>query len=80
MLNLLRTIDQPSDRCYTMYIVNEVKRMNTIREQLCMNLSYLTNGDHELTNAVILEYVSLLDNKRLNDMLEYTTKEMRSNV
>ena len=45
-----------------------------------MNLSYLTHGDHELTNAVILEYVSLLDDKRLYDMLEYTTKEMRSNV
>ena len=54
--------------------------MNTIREQLCMNLSYLTDGDAELTNAIILEYVSLLDNKRLNDMLEYTSKEMRSNV
>ena len=77
---MLSTIDQPSDRCYTMYIVNEVKRMNTIREQLCMNLSYLTDGDAELTNAIILEYVSLLDNKRLNDMLEYTSKEMRANV
>ena len=55
-------------------------QIETEREQLCMNLSYLTNGDHELTNAVILEYVSLLDNKRLADMLEFTTKEMRSNV
>ena len=54
--------------------------MRTIREDLCMNLSYLTNGDHKLTNAIIVEYVSLLDNKRLNDMLEFTSNEMRSNV
>ena len=54
--------------------------MTTLREQLCMNLSYLTNGDHELTNAIILEYASLIDDNRLYDMLEFTTKEMRSNV
>ena len=58
----------------------QTMQIETEREQLCMNLSYLTNGDHELTNAIILEYVSLLDTKRLYDMLEFTTKEMRSNV
>ena len=58
----------------------QTMQVKTEREQLCLNLSYLTNGDHELTNAIILEYVSLLDNKRLNDMLEYTSKEMRANV
>ena len=58
----------------------QTMQVETEREQLCLNLSYLTNGDHELTNAIILEYVSLLDNKRLNDMLEFTTKEMRANV
>ena len=58
----------------------QTMQAETEREQLCLNLSYLTNGDHELTNAIILEYVSLLDNKRLLDMLELTTKEMRANV
>ena len=58
----------------------QTMQAETEREQLCLNLSYLTNGDHELTNAIILEYVSLLDNKRLIDMLEFTTKEMRANV
>ena len=58
----------------------QTMQVETEREQLCLNLSYLTNGDHELTNAIILEYVSLLDNKRLNDMIEFTTKEMRANV
>ena len=45
-----------------------------------MNLSYLTDGDQQLTNAIIVEYASLIDDNRLNDMLEFTTKEMRSNV
>ncbi len=63
-----------------MMTFNTDPKTQTDREALCMNLSYLTNGDHELTNAVILEYVSLLDTKRLYDMLEFTTKEMRSNV
>ena len=54
--------------------------VNTLREQLCMNLSYLTHGDHELCNAIIVEYASLIDDNRLYDMLEFTTKEMRSNV
>ena len=58
----------------------QTMQVKTEREQLCLNLSYLTNGDHELTNAIILEYVSLLDNKRLLDMLDFTTKEMRANV
>ena len=58
----------------------QTMQVETEREQLCLNLSYFTNGDHELTNAIILEYVSLLDNKRLLDMLEFTTKEMRANV
>ena len=54
--------------------------MTTLSEQLCLNLSYLTDGDHELCNAIIVEYASLIDDKRLMDMLEFTTKEMRSNV
>ena len=55
-------------------------QVNTLREQLCMNLSYLTDGDHALCNAIIVEYASLIDDNRLYDMLEYTTKEMRSNL
>jgi len=54
--------------------------MNTIREQLCMNLSYLCDGDKDFTNAIIIEYAALLDDKRLEEMLEFSTKEMRANV
>ena len=50
------------------------------REKLCMNLALLCDGDNGMTNAVILEYVSLLNEHRLDDMLEFTTKEVRSNV
>ena len=55
-------------------------KTQTDREQLCMNLAYLCDGDHGMMNAVILEYVSLLNEYRLDDMLEFTTKEMRANV
>ena len=54
--------------------------MNTIREQLCMNLAYLCNGDNDFTQAIIIEYAELLDDKRLEEMIEFTTKEMRANV
>ena len=50
------------------------------REKLCMNLALLCDGDANMMNAVILEYVSLLNEYRLDDMLEFTTKEVRANV
>ena len=55
-------------------------KTQTDREQLCMNLALLCDGDNNMTNAVILEYVSLLNDHRLDDMLEFTTKEVRANV
>ena len=55
-------------------------KTQTDREKLCMNLALLCDGDNGMTNAVILEYVSLLNEHRLDDMLEFTNKEMRANV
>ena len=55
-------------------------KTQTDREKLCMNLASLCDGDNGMTNAVILEYVSLLNEHRLDDMLEFTTKEVRANV
>ncbi len=55
-------------------------KTQTDREKLCMNLALLCDGDNGMTNAVILEYVSLLNEHRLDDMLEFTTKEVRANV
>ena len=45
-----------------------------------MNLAYLCNGDNDFTQAIIIEYAALLDDKRLEEMIEFTTKEMRANV
>ena len=66
---------------------NEVKQMMMIERQadqlaLSMNLCTLLGKqeNYQLTNEIILEYVGLLSEKRLEDMLEYTTKELRSEV
>ena len=49
---------------------------------LSMNLVSLIgkNENYQLTNEIILEYVGLLSEKRLEDMLEYTTRELRAEV
>ena len=49
---------------------------------LSMNLCTLLGKqeNYQLTNEIILEYVGLLSEKRLDDMLEYTTRELRSEV
>ena len=52
----------------------------TTKEKVAMNLCYLTQGDYELLNDIIIEYVDLVSNKRLEDLLEYTNNEMRANV
>jgi len=31
-------------------------------------------------NDIIVEYVELIDKKRLDDLLDFTNKEMRANV
>ena len=54
--------------------------MSTTKQQVAMNLCYLTLGDSNLMNEIITEYVDLIDKKRLNDLLEYSNKEMRANV
>ena len=65
----------------------EVNRMMMIERQadqlaLSMNLCTLLGKqeNYQLTNEIILEYVGLLSEKRLEDMLEYTTRELRSEV
>ena len=66
---------------------NEVNRMMMIERQadqlaLSMNLCNFSakQENYQLTNEIILEYVGLLSEKRLDDMLEYTTRELRSEV
>ena len=64
----------------TAFNFNYDPKTQTDREQLCMNLALLCDGDASMMNAVILEYVSLQNEYRLDDMLEFTTKEVRANV
>ena len=64
----------------TAFDFNYDPKTQSDREKLCMNLALLCDGDNGMTNAVILEYVSLLNEYRLDDMLEFTNKEMRANV
>ncbi len=54
--------------------------MSTTKQQVAMNLCYLMQDDPAFANEIILEYVGLVDNNRLNDLLEYSNKEMRANV
>ena len=56
--------------------------MNTDRKQLAMNLSYLIKNEDvipgPLLNEIILEYVELINNNRLDDLLTYTNNEVVS--
>ena len=56
--------------------------MNTDRKQLAMNLSYLIKNEDvipgPLLNEIIAEYVGLINNNRLDDLLTYTNTEVES--
>ena len=56
--------------------------MSTDRQQLAMNLSYLIKNENvipgPLLNEIILEYVNLINNNRLDDLLSFTNKEVES--
>ena len=56
--------------------------MNTDRQQLAMNLSYLIKNEDvipgPLLNEIIAEYTILIDNNRLDDLLTYTNNEVES--
>ena len=61
-------------------LTNQETIMSTTKQQVAMNLWYLMQGDSKLTNDIIIEYVDLISNKRLDDLLEFTNNEMRANV
>ncbi len=54
--------------------------MLTTKEKVAMNLCYLIQGDYELSHDIIDEYLDLVSNKRLEELLEFSNNEMRSNV
>ena len=58
--------------------------MTTDRQQLAMNLSYLIKNEDvipaPLLNEILLEYVELINNNRLDDLLTYTNNEVESDL
>ena len=58
--------------------------MNTDRKQLAMKLSYLIKNEDvipgPLLNEILIEYVELINNNRLDDLLSYTNNEVESDL
>ena len=58
--------------------------MQTDRQQLAMNLSYLIKNEDvipgSLLNEILLEYVELINNNRLDDLLSFTNNEVESDL
>jgi len=74
---------------HTRYVIiimytSEVNLMTTDRQQLAMNLSYLIKNEDvipgPLLNEIIIEYVELINNNRLDDLLSYTNNEVESDL
>ncbi len=63
---------------------SEVNLMTTDRQQLAMNLSYLVKNEDvipgPLLNEILIEYVELINNNRLDDLLTYTNNEVESDL
>jgi hypothetical protein len=58
--------------------------MHTERQQLVNNLSYLFKNEDvypgPFATEIIAEYASLIDTKRLDDLLEFTNNEVESDL
>ena len=67
-----------------MYTRGEHMMIERQADQLALSMNLVSligkNENYQLTNEIILEYVGLLSEKRLEDMLEYTTRELRAEV
>ena len=74
---------------HTSYVIiimytSEVNLMTTDQQRLAMNLAYLIKNSNEipgeLCNEILVEYVELIDNKRLDDLLTFTNNEVESDL
>jgi len=58
--------------------------MLTNQQQLVNNISYLIKNENVIpgpfANEIIAEYVELINNKRLDDLLEFTNNEVESDL
>ncbi len=48
------------------------------RRQLCDDLDYLISEDKLIRDEIIDEYVSMLDEKRFEELQEYVNKELEA--
>ena len=48
------------------------------RRQLCKDLDYLVKEDQDIRDEIIDEYVSMLDEKRFEELQEYVNKELEA--
>ena len=46
------------------------------KDQLAMSLCELTQGDYNLLNDIIIEYVDLIDDNKFNDLEQYVNNNM----
>ena len=46
------------------------------KKQLADSLLFLIQGDYEVLNDIMHEYVELIDNKRFDELEEYVNSEM----
>tara|TARA_B100000401_G_C52346368_1_gene503574 strand:+ start:381 stop:545 length:165 start_codon:yes stop_codon:yes gene_type:complete len=46
------------------------------KEQLTMSLCELVQGDYELLNDILIEYVDMIDDNKFNDLEEYVNRNM----
>ena len=58
--------------------------MTTDRQRLAMNLAYLIKNEDVIPgsfcNQILIEFVQLIDNNRLDDLLSFTNNEVESDL
>ena len=50
--------------------------MNRYQQELCMNLCTLLPEDYELLNDIIIDYVQMIDNNKLDDLEQYVNNNI----
>ena len=46
------------------------------KDQLAMSLCKLTQGDYELLNDILIEYVDMIDDNKFNDLEQYVNNNL----
>ena len=46
------------------------------KDQIAMSLCELVQGDYELLNDILIEYVELIDDNKFNDLEQYVNNNL----